>query len=71
MKLHLGPGSDHVPRDHAPAGTPKRRLKGYDRTRFRCPHLLQVWTWGPHPRYGDRMPTAHPSLIADPNCGCP
>jgi len=62
-------GADHVPKDHAPAGSPKP--KRYPRLRFRCPHALQVWTEVPHPRYGDRLPHFIPSLVRDPSCGCP
>jgi len=63
--------ADHVPRDHSPAGTPgDPKRKRYPRYTFRCPHSLQVWTWGAHPRYGTKVPFCTPSQIPDPHCGC-
>lgn len=60
-------GGDHIPRERKVPGAARKR---HATTRFACPHVLQVWTWGPHPRYGDRVPFCVPSLIPHPSCGC-
>jgi hypothetical protein len=62
--MKLIKATDPVPEPGQPRR--KRRL----RQRFRCAHVLQVWTWGPHPRYGDQVPFCAPSLIPHPSCGC-
>lgn len=63
--------ADNVPGDHVAARGPSQpRRKRYPKYTFRCPHALQVWTWGPHPRYGDKVPFCVPSIIPHPSCGC-
>ena len=69
MKPHLGPGSDHVPKDHAPAGTPQPP-KQRPRWGFRCPHVVTSYERVPHPKYGDKVAHFEQRLVRDPDCGC-